>query len=314
PAYLSTRYARRRAEGAGMRLIGVQHHHAHVASVCAEHGLEGEILGLAMDGTGYGPDGTIWGGEVLRASAAGFERLGHLAYVPLPGGDAAIKHPVRTAWSFLVQAFGAEEAQRRRPGHLAEATDRNLRLWTEMLAKRVNTPRACGLGRLFDAVSVLAGVCAENSYEGQAAIELEAAAGDAPDDAPPYAFELSEPKKGGGWTLETAPLVRDVVADAESGRNPATISARFHATVAAMLRDAAVRARDETGLARIALAGGCFANDRLVRLLVPKLEADGFNVYGHRQVPPGDGGVALGQAYVAAARLMPAKQEPTACA
>jgi len=314
PAYLSTRYARRRAEGAGMRLIGVQHHHAHVASVCAEHGLEGEVLGLAMDGTGYGPDGTIWGGEVLRASATGFERLGHLAYVPLPGGDAAIKRPARTAWSFLVQAFGAEEARRRRPGHLAEVADRNLRLWTDMLAKRVNTPRACGLGRLFDAVSVLAGVCAENSYEGQAAIELEAAAGDAPDDAPPYAFELSEPRKGGGWTLETAPLIRDVVADAESGRNAATISARFHATVAAMLRDAAVRARDETGLARIALAGGCFANDRLVRLLAGKLEADGFNVYGHRQVPPGDGGVALGQAYVAAARLMPAKQEPTACA
>jgi hydrogenase maturation protein HypF len=172
-----------------------------------------------------------------------------------------------------------------------------------MVAKGVSAPRACGLGRLFDAASVLAGVSAENTYEGQAAIELEAAAGDADDDVPPYAFAIAETPGGeGGWIIETVPLIRGVVADVEAGRDAALVSVRFHATVAAMLRAAARRAREETKLERIALSGGCFANARLVRLLAAALEVDGFEVYLHRDVPPGDGGVALGQAYVAAAR------------
>jgi len=303
PAYYSTRYARRRAEEEGLRLVGVQHHHAHIASVMAEHGLEGEMIGLAMDGTGYGTDGTVWGGEVLRASAADFERLGHLACVSLPGGDAAVEHPVRTAWSFLLEAYGPEEAERRLVGRLAETRSKDRRIWADMVAKGVSAPRACGLGRLFDAASVLAGVSAENTYEGQAAIELEAAAGDADDDVPPYAFAIAETPGGeGGWIIETVPLIRGVVADVEAGRDAALVSVRFHATVAAMLRAAARRAREETKLERIALSGGCFANARLVRLLAAALEVDGFEVYLHRDVPPGDGGVALGQAYVAAAR------------
>ena len=337
PAYLSTRYARlrpafakacptgrrasagyggqarRRAESAGLRLVGVQHHHAHIASVMAENGLEGEVIGLAMDGTGYGTDGTVWGGEVLRAGAADFRRLGHLAYVPLPGGDAAIEHPVRTAWAMVLAAFGPEEAGRHRTGHLAEARPRrreaceaDLRLWADLVAKGVSAPRASGLGRLFDAASVLAGVCGENTYEGQAAMELEAAAGDRPDEADPYAFHIAEGE--GAWILETAPLVRDLVADVEGGRGAAEVSARFHATVSAMLLEAARRAREETGLSRVALSGGCFANNRLVRLLAGALEADGFEVYVHRDVPPGDGGVALGQAYVAAARMCAPRQ------
>ena len=304
PAYYSTRYARRRAEEEGLRLVGVQHHHAHIASVMAEHGLEGETIGLAMDGTGYGTDGTVWGGEILRASPADFQRLGHLACVSLPGGDAAVEHPVRTAWSFLLEAYGPEEAERHRVGYLVKVREKALRLWADMVAKGVNAPRACGLGRLFDAVSVLAGVSAENTYEGQAAIELEAAAGDADDDVPPYAFAIAETPGGqGGWIIETVPLIRGVVADVEAGRDADETSARFHATVAAMLRAAARRAREETKLERIALSGGCFANARLVRLLAAALEPDGFEVYLHRDVPPGDGGVALGQAYVAAARM-----------
>ncbi len=304
PAYYSTRYARRRAEEEGLRLVGVQHHHAHIASVMAEHGLEGETIGLAMDGTGYGTDGTVWGGEILRASPGDFQRLGHLACVSLPGGDAAVEHPVRTAWSFLLEAYGPEEAERRLVGRMAETRPKDRRIWTDMVAKGVSAPRACGLGRLFDAVSVLAGVSAENTYEGQAAIELEAAAGDRADEADPYAFALADaPAAGGGWVIETVPIIRGVVADVEAGRDADETSARFHATVAAMLRAAARRAREETKLERIALSGGCFANARLVRLLAAALEADGFEVYVHRDVPPGDGGVALGQAYVAAARL-----------
>ncbi len=326
PAYYSTRYARLRqgyggqarrlvrrspqGEGGrddsseGLRLVGVQHHHAHIASVMAEHGLEGDLIGLAMDGTGYGADGTVWGGEILRASPADFQRLGHLACVSLPGGDAAVEHPVRTAWAFLLEAFGLQEAERRLVGRLAETRSKDRRIWADMVAKGVRAPRACGLGRLFDAASVLAGVSAENTYEGQAAIELEAAAGDRPDEADPYAFALADaPAAGGGWVIDTVPIIRGVVADAEAGLDAALVSARFHATVAAMLRAAACRARDETRLARIALSGGCFANARLVRLLAAALEADGFEVYLHRDVPPGDGGVALGQAYVAAARM-----------
>jgi len=314
PAYYSTRYARlrqgyggqarRRTEEEGLRLVGVQHHHAHIASVMAEHGLEGDLIGLAMDGTGYGTDGTVWGGEVLRASAADFERLGHLACVSLPGGDAAVKHPVRTAWAFLLEAYGSEEAERRLVGRLAETRSKDRRIWADMVAKGVSAPRSCGLGRLFDAVSVLAGVSAENTYEGQAAIELEAAASDRPDVADPYAFALADaPAGGGGWVIDTVPIIRGVVADAEAGLDAALVSARFHATAAAMLRAAARRAREETKLERVALSGGCFANARLVRLVARALEADGFEVYLHRDVPPGDGGVALGQAYVAAARM-----------
>jgi len=304
PGYLSTRYARRAAvERGGLRLVGVQHHHAHIASVMAENGLEGDCLGLAMDGTGYGPDGTIWGGEILRASAADFERLGHLAYAALPGGDAAIEHPVRVAWAFLVQAFGPEEAERHLVGRLADTSASNRRLWTDMIARRVNSPPACGLGRLFDAASVLAGVCGESSYEGQPAMELEAAADDAPDDLAPYDFAIVDEPAAAPWVIDTMPLVRGLVADVEAGRNAATISARFHATVAEMLLAAAMRARRQTNLARMALAGGCFANDRLVRRLAPALESQGFEVYVHHEAPPGDGGVALGQAYVAAARL-----------
>ncbi len=323
PAYLSTRYARRRASADGIGLVGVHHHHAHVAAVMAECGLDGEILGLSMDGTGYGADGTVWGGEVLRASATEFARLGHLAYVPLPGGDAAVRHPVRTAWALLLRACGAEEAERHRVGYLASDAANDRAVWTEMIARGVNAPRACGLGRLFDGVSVLAGVCAENTYDGRAAMELEAAAADAPDDATPYAFAIVDPSgepdpvsgKHGhagvakppvrveGWVLDTVPLIRGVVADVEAGAGAGAVSARFHATVARMLVAAAQRAREETGLGRIALSGGCFANDRLVRTLAPALESEGFEVYGHRDVPPSDGGVALGQAYVAAAQL-----------
>ena len=309
----------------------------------AENGLDGEVIGLAMDGTGYGTDGAVWGSEVLRASATAFERLGHLAYVALPGGDAAIEHPVRTAWACLVQAMGAAEAERHLVGRLAETRAEDRRLWTDLVERGLHAPRACGLGRLFDAASVLAGVCAENSYEGQAAIELEAAAGDAPDGAEPYDFAISPCGTGGlstsvsggmatrrcvamalpdleahghakgsvampsgdspPWVIDTCGVIRGIVADVEAGRGAAAVSARFHAAVAAMLLAAAERARRQTGLGRVALAGGCFANDRLVRILAPGLEADGFEVFVHRDVSPGDGGVALGQAYVAAALL-----------
>jgi len=309
----------------GLRLIAVQHHHAHIASVMAEHGLTGELIGLAMDGTGYGPDGAAWGGEILRASPADFVRLGRLAYVRLPGGDAAVEHPVRTAWAYLVEAFGPAEAEHHRTGLVATADLKDCRLWADMIVRGVRSPQASGLGRLFDAASVLAGVCAESSYEGQAAVELEAAATGQPDDMRPYEFDVADSSclaashrrahdtgaaaaapwviaAAPPWVIATAPAIRGLVADVEAGRPAAEVSARFHATVAAMLRAAAGWAREQTGLTRVALAGGCFANDRLVRRLAPALESDGFTVYVHREVPPGDGGIALGQAYVAAAR------------
>jgi hydrogenase maturation protein HypF len=198
-------------------------------------------------------------------------------------------------------------------GHLATVASADLHLWADMIARGINSPRACGLGRLFDAVSVLVSACADSTYEGQAAVELEAAAGIMPDDAPPYEFAIHEaPGPPGkevaapgeeGWVIDTAPVIRGVVEDIEAGRGAARTSARFHTTVAAMLLAAAEKAFEQTHLNRICLAGGCFANDRLVRTLAPALERDGFEVYVHREVSPGDGGVALGQAYSAAARL-----------
>jgi hydrogenase maturation protein HypF len=303
PGYLSTTWAREWARERGLKLIAVQHHHAHVAGCMAEHGLTGSVIGLALDGTGYGSDGRIWGGEVLIASLAGFERFAHLEYVPMPGGEAAIKEPWRMALGHLRAAgfdIGSSETLA-----LIGTTEQEARVLARMMERGVNVPQTSSLGRLFDAVAAIVLGRRLVDYEAQAAIELEGIAVDEPDDVPGYALEFA----GGDWAarepvrISATPLWRELLDDLRTVTSKARIAARFHAGVAGCFVNAAVLARAATGINQVALSGGCMHNRRLARLLRIKLEDEGFEVFQHRNVSPGDGGLSYGQAAVAAAKL-----------
>ncbi|MGA7339559.1 MAG: carbamoyltransferase HypF, partial [Terracidiphilus sp.] len=304
PGYLSTTLARNWAAERGLPLIAVQHHHAHVAGCMAEHSLTGPVIGLSLDGTGYGTDGKIWGGEVLIARLESFERFAHLDYVPMPGGEAAIREPWRMAFAHLAAAgldTGDAAAQ-----ELLGAAGNEARVLTRMIARGINAPLTSSLGRLFDAAAAIVLGRRAVDYEAQAAIELEGWAIDEPDELDSgYPLDLLE----GNWDsrrpmrLSAAPLWRALVGDLRSGVGKARIAARFHAGVAAGFARAAVRARQATGIGQVVLSGGCMHNRRLARLLRVGLEAEGFKVHRHLQVSPGDGGLSYGQAVVASAIL-----------
>jgi len=303
PGYLSTSWAREWATERGLKLIAVQHHHAHVAGCMAEHGLTGPVIGLALDGTGYGTDGKIWGGEVLLARLDSFERFAHLEYVPLPGGEAAIREPWRMALGHL-NAAGFDVTSDETLGLLG-ATEQEARVLRRAVEREVNAPLTSSLGRLFDAVAAMVLGRRVVDYEAQAAIELEGIAVDEPDDELGYAMELIE----GNWALRepsrlsAAPLWKALVSDLLTRVSKAQIAARFHVGVAEGFVRAAVLARSATGTAQVALSGGCMHNRRLARLLRLKLKAQGFDVYQHVHVSPGDGGLSYGQAVVGAAML-----------
>jgi hydrogenase maturation protein HypF len=299
PAYQSTRYAQGLE---GVRLTAVQHHHAHIASIMAEHHQSEPVIGLSADGTGYGTDGHTWGCEFLAAHTDGtFDRLGHLDYLPLPGGDAAVQHVERIAWAALVVAFG-DKAEAVAERHLPGVTGRQRLLWRQMIDRNINAPLACGLGRLFDAISALCGVTTRSTYEGQAAIELEAVA--APDTDGQFAYNIMESADGSPFRVDWRVMIRDLVRALDSGLSPGEAAAWFHNTVVAFVLDGLQRCRKMTGLDRVAFSGGCMLNARLVEHLAPALASRGFTVYRHRQVSPGDGGVALGQVEVARQRLV----------
>jgi hydrogenase maturation protein HypF len=299
PGYLSTSWAREWAQERGLPLIAVQHHHAHIAGCMAEYGLEGEVIGLALDGTGYGSDGKIWGGEVLICRPESFARFAHLDYVPMPGGETAIREPWRMALAHLNAAKVDFAPQ------FSGATPQEAQIAVRMIERGVNAPLTSSLGRLFDAVAAVILERRAVDYEAQAAIELEGIAVGEPYDEPGYALELL----GGNWSarepvrISVQPLWHSLIADLQAGVGKARIAARFHAGVAGGFVQAAVRARAITGIDRVALSGGCMANRRLARLLRTKLEAEGFRVFRHRAVSPGDGGLSYGQAAVAAAML-----------
>ncbi|MEU7072271.1 carbamoyltransferase HypF [Streptomyces narbonensis] len=299
PAYRSTRWAREHAEG--RPVVPVQHHHAHVAAAMAENGLDGTdpVIGVAFDGTGYGLDGAVWGGEFLLADYAGFQRFAHLAYVPLPGGDAAVRRPYRMALSHL-RAAGLE-ADRALPCVRA-CEPGELPVLERQLARGVNCVPTSSMGRLFDAVSSLAGIRHHAGYEAQAAIELEAAALRAPTEAEDgrYAFRLAPARAGAPLTADPAPLLTAVAADVLAGTPAAVVAARFHRAVARLVRTVCAAARRETGVETVALTGGVFANTVLSSACAEGLREDGFTVLRHRLIPPNDGGLALGQLVVAA--------------
>ncbi len=312
PGYLSTRYATKLVQSRRLNQFAVQHHHAQVASCMAEHGLTGErpIIGVAFDGTGYGLDGAIWGGEFLVMDYASFQRVAHLEYMPLPGGDAAIRRPYRIALAYL-WATSIPWEDDLLPVAAASPAERVV--LEQQLERDLNTVPTSSSGRLFDAVAALAGVRQEINYEAQAAIELENLVQPfdklrtQPDETGAYRFELTHDARRmthdalrfTQYVLQVAPVIRAVVADVRSGIPPAVIAAKFHNGLALMIRDVCLRLREEGGLNEVALSGGVFQNVTLLGKTVPLLREAGFTVYVHRLVPPNDGGLALGQAVVA---------------
>jgi hydrogenase maturation protein HypF len=292
PDYASTREALDHP-GRAIR-VPVQHHHAHLASCMADCGLSGRVIGVCFDGAGLGDDGALWGGEFLMGGYAGARRLGHLSYVAMPGGDAASREPWRMAVSHAMSA-GIDPTH----GAFGRRVGRDsIAAMTTLIEKRAFCPSTSSIGRLFDAVASIAGLCDRSSFEGQAAMRLEAAA-DADEPGDPYSYEIHDGATG--WVLDPTPLVRQAWTDAERGAGPGVIASRFHVSLARATADICVRIRAREGLDDVVLSGGVFVNARLSALTTSCLTRAGFRVHRHREVPPNDGGLCLGQIAVAAA-------------
>ena len=309
PDYRATRYG---LSQPGTKIM-VQHHHAHLVSCLADRGVEGPAIGVILDGTGYGLDGHIWGGEFLVGDARGFQRAAYLQYLPLPGGDQAVRKPYRLALAYLRALLGENTPL---PQTLADIPEQERRIIKVMVQQKLNTPLTSSAGRLFDAVSALLGVCRETSYEAQAAIELEMSA-HRDDRGPsfdnnlsPYPYDsiLVEGVQYWGQVdsllshtreIRVAPLFEGILHGLASHVSVRRIAWRFHLTVAQIIVDTCEYLRTQTGLGCVALSGGCFQNRLLLSLALPRLQESGFDVLTHRQVPCNDGGIALGQAVVA---------------
>lgn len=291
PDYLSTRYA----EELGLPLVRVQHHHAHMASCMAENGLEGDVIGVIFDGTGLGDDGTIWGGEFLVGGYGGLRRAGHLKQVRLPGGDLAAREPWRMAAAWLYAALG--EAVWQLPGMpVLAAAERQL--LQAMLERGINAPFSSSMGRLFDTAAFLVGAATRNSFDGQAGMALEALAETAATpELLPYRVQPGTP-----FQLDPAPLLLGLLQRLQAGESAASLARAFHASLAAAVVDGCDLIRQDCGLDRVVLSGGVFQNRLLAELVYTFLAKSNFSVFIHRLVPPNDGGIALGQAVIAAKR------------
>jgi hydrogenase maturation protein HypF len=305
PDYFSTKYARSQASGSSPpSLVSIQHHEAHIAACLADNGWPldgGPIIGVAWDGTGYGRDGHIWGGEFFVGDYAGLRRAAHLEYLPMPGGEAAIHHPWRLALGYVY-------ALTRDLPELAGVSEQERRIVRQQIDRQLNTPLTSAAGRLFDAVAALIGIRRQVTYEAQAAIEMEmlasqwqasrsSAAGESAALPPAYPFDIEQ--DGQGRIVRLRAMIHALQADLEAGKNPAEIGWRFHQTLAEIILRVCRLVSKETGLRTVALSGGCFQNRLLLSLAVPRLEQAGFKVLLHRQVPCNDGGVSLGQATLA---------------
>ena len=294
PEYLPTKYAKELAAKEKIKLFPVQHHHAHIASCLADNGVAGPVIGVAFDGTGYGTDGNIWGGEFIVADYKKFDRLAHLEYLPLAGGAQAIRKPYRTAIGYLL-ASGIE-LDKNLP--LFKDIDKSeLQIIKEQVAKRINAPLTSSMGRLFDAVAALSGIRGIIEYEAQAAIDLEMLAYIAADETGPYPFSLTQ--HDGTSVIRLHDLFIGIIKDILNKIPEAVIAARFHNTIAQMILEVCHSISAKTGIKKVALSGGVFQNRLLLRKTVPLLESAGFEVYTHRQVPCNDGGISLGQVVIA---------------
>ena len=289
PQYMSTRFA----QGLPIKTkIGVQHHHAHIASCMAENHLSGKVIGIAFDGTGYGTDGNIWGGEFLVADFTMFERRAHFRYVSLPGGDIAVRQPWRMALSYLRDTFGATL-----PNDLCflhEIPDKQVSVVDAMLSRGINTFLTSSCGRLFDAVASLIGIQQNVTFEGQAAIALEMAIEPGVTENYPFDIQNGEPAQ-----IDLRATIHSIVKDLSSSRTAGYIAARFHNTVAKIILENCIRVRNTEGLNRVCLSGGTFQNQYLLRAALQDLRNADFEVFLHSSVPTNDGGISLGQAVIA---------------
>jgi hydrogenase maturation protein HypF len=306
PDYFSTKWA---LQQSGVELVGVQHHHAHIASCMAENHLEGRVIGFALDGTGYGTDGHIWGGEMLIAEYEDSERAAHFEYVPLPGGAAAIREPWRMAVSYLAHHFGREFLKLELPKldipFVHQLSQPKMDLILRMMEQRVNSPLTSSCGRLFDAVAALIGIRQQVNYEAQAAIELEMAMASSEiassDEDTAYPMKLVP--EDDHWIVSTRPLFEALLDDLGRNLPVAAISRRFHNGLVEGFVQLAALLREKSDLNRVCLSGGTFHNVYLSQRLEARLSKVGFEVFTQKEVPSGDGGLSLGQALVAAARL-----------
>jgi len=301
PQYLATDYAvkRHRGELAGresLPIVRVQHHHAHIAACLAENGCDGPVIGLACDGVGYGDDGAAWGCEVLRADLVGYERLGHLRYLPLIGADVAAVETYRPAVAALYETFG-ERCREILAAVELPASDKQIDSALEVLEAGIECPLSSSLGRWFDAVACMCGIAEANRCEGEAPMKLEAAIDSRITDA--YSFRI---EAEGPFLIDLRPMVEGIVFDLEAGVSAAVVAAKFHNTVVRFLAAAAKRACRRTGLTTVALSGGCFANRHVTDELLKELAAQGIEVLTHHEYPCNDGSISLGQVAVALAR------------
>jgi len=307
PEYLSTKYALQVGSEQGLKLIPVQHHHAHIVSCLVDNGIEGPAIGVAFDGTGYGTDGTIWGGEFFLADWHSFQRLGHLEYVPLPGGEIAIRKPYRMALSYLFTLLGEDFSLEDLPLTLTltptltlKLNPAELEIIRKQLKRGINSPLTSSCGRLFDAISALIGIRGEIDYEAQAAIELEMLAPDPDEDCGelyPYPFSIAEHQ--GIRVIKLGELFSTIVKEVKDLVPAPLISLRFHHTVAQMIVQMCKLISEETGITQVALSGGVFQNRLLLKLAISALQREGFRVLTHKLVPGNDGGISLGQAVIA---------------
>ncbi len=299
PEYLSTKYALELgSQYSHLKLVPVQHHHAHIVSCMVDNKVEAPVIGVALDGTGYGSDGRIWGGEFLVADYKSFNRMGHLEYLPLAGGIAAIKRPYRTAIGYIIKLLG-EGSLCPELGFLKQVEAVEIELIKRQIETGLNSPLCSSMGRLFDAVSALIGVRGEIDYEGQAAVELEMIAYEDDDRAGTKIYPYGITENKGVYIVQLKELLSAVIEDSFMGVSKAKISARFHITVAQMIFDMCQLIAESTKINRVALSGGVFQNRLLSGRVLDLLETAGFSVLTHRQVPCNDGGISLGQAVIA---------------
>ncbi len=297
PDYLATKYAQELApESTDIRLVPVQHHHAHIVSCMVDNRLETPVIGVSLDGTGYGTDGNIWGGEFLVADYRGFTRMGHLEYLPLPGGALAIRKPFRTAIGYILSLLGEAVLNQNLP-FLKQVDRVEIDTIQKQIEKKINSPLTSSCGRLFDAVSALMGIRGEVEYEAQAAIELEMLAYDEVKETAYYPFSIA--KQDGVSLIKLESLFSAIIHDLQGDTTQARIAARFHNTIVRMISESCQVISHKTGITQVVLSGGVFQNRLLLRKAVSLLEADGFKVFTHRQVPCNDGGISLGQVVIA---------------
>jgi len=291
PDYLSTQYALSIPD---IPKIGVQHHHAHIVSGMVENGIEGDVIGVALDGTGFGLDGTIWGGEFAKANLRNFDRLAHLRKVPMPGGSMAIKEPWRMAMVYLLEAFG-DEANHLSVDLIKRIDLQKRNILKRMIEKRINTPWTSSMGRLFDAIASILSVRDQVHYEGQAAIELEMMADHEVKEEYPFLIKKDERP----MVIDPIGVVRGVIRDLLEKISPSRISGKFHRSIAQLIIETCEAIRSEEDLNRVVLSGGVFQNITLLSFVTKGLRRLGFEVYHHHLVPTNDGGISLGQAVIA---------------